>query len=62
MNTQPITMDDEYSYPVHMLGVVSTLPPEDETDQIINDLHQVVFEVTGRRVEAPVKLRMGFLP
>ena len=57
----PIRLDDEYSYPLHITCSVSTLPPEPENQTIV-DLHQVVFEVTGRRVEASVKPRMGFLP
>lgn len=57
----PIRLDDDYSYTVHQTGSVSTLPTEPE-DQTIADLHQVVFEVTGKRVETPEKPRMGFLP
>lgn len=57
----PIRLDDEYSYPLHTSGSVSTLPVEDE-DEAITQLHQAVFEVTGKRVEPPAKPRMGFLP
>ena len=57
----PITLDDEYSYPLHQTGFASTLPAEPE-DKAIADLHQAVFEVTGKRVEQPAKPRMGFLP
>jgi hypothetical protein len=57
----PIRLDDEYSYPLHTSGSVSTLPVEDE-DEAITQLHQAVFEVTGKRVEQPAKPRMGFLP
>jgi len=44
-----------------MSSSVSTLPVEDE-DEAITQLHQAVFEVTGKRVEKPAKPRMGFLP
>jgi hypothetical protein len=57
----PIRLDDEYSYPLHTSGSVSTLPVEDENEAIAQ-LHQAVFEVTGKRVEQPAKPRMGFLP
>ena len=57
----PIRLDDEYSYPLHTTGHVSTLPSEQE-DQNIADLHQAVFDVTGKRVEQPAKPRIGFLP
>lgn len=58
---QPITMDDEYSYPLHTTGTASTLGPEPE-DEVIAQLHAVVKEVTGREVDKPVKPRIGFLP
>ena len=58
---KPITLDDEYSYPLHMTDSASTLPVEDE-DEAITQLHQAVFEVTGKRVDPPFKPRMGFLP
>lgn len=58
---KPIRLDDEYSYPLHTSGSVSTLPVDDE-DETITKLHQTVFEVTGKRVEQPEKPRMGFLP
>jgi hypothetical protein len=58
---QPITLDDEYSYPLHMQGSVSTLPAPRE-DDVIERLHQAVKDVTGKEVEIPPKPRMGFLP
>lgn len=58
---KPITLDDEYSYPLHSSGHVSTLPSEQE-DDAITQLHQAVFDVTGKRVDPPAKPRMGFLP
>jgi hypothetical protein len=58
---KPIRLDDEYSYPLHTSGSVSTLPAEPE-DKTIADLHEAVFEVTGKRVELPVRPRIGFLP
>ena len=57
----PITLENDYSYTVHQTGSVSTLPAEPE-DETVAQLHQVVFEITGKRVEPPVKPRMGFLP
>lgn len=57
----PITLDDEYSYPLHMQGSVSTLPASRE-DDVIEQLHQSVKDVTGKEVEVPAKPRMGFLP
>lgn len=57
----PITLDDEYSYPVHQTGSVSTLSPEPE-NEAVTLLHQAIFDVTGQRVDAPAKPRMGFLP
>ena len=57
----PIRLDDDYSYAVHQTGSVSTLPAEPENETVAQ-LHQVVFEITGKRVEPPVKPGMGFLP
>ncbi|CAB5220913.1 hypothetical protein UFOVP241_49 [uncultured Caudovirales phage] len=57
----PIRLEDDYSYTVHQTGSVSTLPAEPE-NETVEQLHQVVFEVTGKRVEPPAKPRMGFLP
>lgn len=57
----PIILEDGYSYPLHMLGSVSTLPATAE-DDVIARLHQAVKDVTGKDVEAPPKPRMGFLP
>ncbi len=61
MQRRPITLDDEYSYPLHVTGTASTLPPEAESEAIAL-LHAAVKEVTGRDVEPPQKPRMGFLP
>ena len=61
VRTFPITMDDEYSYPVHTSGHASTLPAE-PGDETIARLHQAVFDVTGQRPEQPAKPRIGFLP
>lgn len=61
MQRRPITLDDEYSYPLHMSGSASTLPA-DSPDEVIARLHEVVREVTGQEVEQPAKPRMGFLP
>lgn len=61
MSARPIRLEDEFSYPLHTTGHVSTLPPEDE-DDTIKRLHEVVKEITGVAVEPPSKHRMGFLP
>jgi len=52
---------DEYSYPLHMSGAASPLPPE-QADDTIERLHAVIKEITGKAVEPIVKPRMGFLP
>jgi hypothetical protein len=56
-----ITLDDEYSYPLHTSGSISTLPAEAQ-DDTIERLHAVVKEITGKDVEQVQKPRMGFLP
>lgn len=56
-----IVLDDQYSYPLHTSGHVSCLPTEQENESI-RLLHEAVKEVTGRDVDQPQKLRMGFLP
>lgn len=53
--------DSEYSYPLHSTGHASTLPPEPECEAV-RLLHEAVKEVTGRDVEPPAKMRIGFLP
>ncbi len=58
---RPITLEDEYSFPLYMLGSASTLPVPAE-DDVIARLHQAVKDVTGKDVETPPKPRMGFLP
>jgi hypothetical protein len=58
---RPITLDDEYSYPLHMTGQASALPPEQE-NEAVRQLHAAVKEVTGKDVEQPQKPRIGFLP
>lgn len=47
-------------YPLHQSGSASTLPTEQERD-IIERLHEVVAEITGKPVDRPKKPRMGFL-
>lgn len=56
-----ITLDDEYSYPLHQSGYVSTLPV-DHSNDIVQRLRDVVREVTGIEVQTPEKPRIGFLP
>jgi hypothetical protein len=58
------TMDEEYSYSLHMLGTATTLyrdDPEDAGDRAVRDLRAVVEEVTGKPVDKPARPRMGFL-
>ena len=57
-----ITLDDEYSYPLHSSGSVSVIPGVDDDDDIVQQLHDVVREITGVEVERKQKQRMGFLP
>ena len=58
-NSKTITNDDDYSYPLHMSGSVSTNYDIDD-DSIVAALHQVVFEITGKEVIKPKKQPMGF--
>lgn len=59
---RPITLDDEFSYPLHASGAASTLPTEHERD-IGAELRAVYKEVTGKDAPAPPeKARIGFLP
>ena len=58
---KPITLDDEYSYPLHTTGSASTLPTEAARD-FGAELRAVVKEVTGKDVPEPEKTRIGFLP
>lgn len=55
------TMDSDYSYPVHTLGMATGTVP-DEVNDVVRQLHAVVEEVTGKPVETPEKPRIGFLP
>jgi len=57
----PITADDEYNYPLHMTGTATTLPAEPQ-DDVVQRLHAVVMEVTGKAVPQQEKPRIGFLP
>lgn len=59
---QPIRMDDEYDYPLHMLGQASGSYSDAEQDDPVKRLHEVVREVTGKPVESQPKPRIGFLP
>lgn len=58
---QPIRLDDEWNYPLHLTGHISTLPPEPE-DDLVRQLHDVVREITGKPVDVPQRARIGFLP
>lgn len=57
-------MDDEWSYPLHILGSASTAgePDESESDCRVRKLREIVEEVTRQPVDEPAKPRMGFLP
>lgn len=56
--------DDEYSFPLFMLGSASTWTPDPETEaeRRVRELREVVREITGVPVEQPPKPRIGFLP
>lgn len=56
----PITLDDEYSYPLHTTGQASTLPWDAPRDYGA-ELRAVLREVTGEEVPEPAKARIGFL-
>ena len=58
---KPITLDDEYSYPLHASGAASTLP-RDEPRDFGAELRAVFKEVTGQDAPEPAKTRIWFLP
>lgn len=57
-------MDDDYSFPLFMVGHVTTLPLEQEGDaeRRVRELRELVHEITGIPAEQPTKPRIGFLP
>lgn len=57
-------MDDDYSYPLFMVGHASTLPPEQEAEaeRRVRELRELIYEITGIPAEQPAKPRIGFLP
>lgn len=57
-----ITLDDEYSYPLHSSGSISTIPGVEDVDDVVRQLREVVREITGIAVEDAPRQRMGFLP
>jgi len=60
---QPIRLDDEYSYPIHMTGAAHAVSGEtDEECEAVRLLREVVAEVTGKPVQQQPKPRIGFLP
>lgn len=61
MNHMPPAASDYYSYPLHLTGYASPLGAVPDVD-VVQRLHDVVREVTGKAVEQPAKPRMGFLP
>ena len=58
------TMEDEYSYSLHMTGSATTIyHDEDETeaDKRVQELRKVIEEVTNKPLNTPVNNhRMGF--
>ena len=56
-----ITLDDEYSYPLHQTGSISTLPI-DPPDDTLDRFYAVIKEITGVDMPRVEKPRMGFLP
>lgn len=59
----PEVTDDEYSFPLYMVGSAHALneqPPAE--DDAVRKLHEAVLEVTGQPVAPPAKPRIGFLP
>ena len=56
-----IYLNDEYSYPLHQSGYVSTLPVDKDENDVISRLHDVVREITGKPVEKPTPRRFGFI-
>ena len=47
-----ITLDDEYSYPLHTSGSISTLPME-PVDDTIDRLHAVVIALSAGVIATP---------
>ena len=58
--TPDADFDEAYSYTLHMSGQASTLPV-DEADAVIDALHAIVKEVTGKAVEKSAPRRIGFV-
>ena len=61
MRVSTPSADEDYGQALWMQGSASTLPVNTE-ESVIDQLHAVVKEVTGRDVEQPQKPRIGFLP
>ena len=60
------SFEDEYTYPLHMVGSLHCLEPnpeDDDAERRVQDLHQAIEDVTGIRPPGPpAKPRIGFLP
>ena len=59
-----VTMDDEYSYSLHMAGTATTLhddDPESDGEARVRALHEVVAEITGEPMEEAPRRRIGFV-
>lgn len=56
-------MEDDYSFPLFMVGSASTSQPEPESEaeRRVRELRELVHDLTGVPVEPP-KPRIGFLP
>lgn len=60
---QPIRLDDEWTYPLHLTGSAHSVSSErDDECEAVRRLREIVEEVTGKPVEQPQKPRIGFLP
>ena len=56
-------MDDYWwDMPQYMFGSASPTAPADVGPDPVEELRQCVEEVTGLKLERPVKPRIGFLP
>lgn len=59
-----IMFSDEYSYPLHMSGMASTLPEEQESigEEKVRLLYQCIEEITGKTMKpsVPPKVKLGF--
>lgn len=59
MLTNPIAQD-EYSYTLHMTGFASTLPADDQAEDVVAQLRKIVEEVTGKPLPQAPAAKLGF--